>query len=93
MEGAARGSSWCEKGAGGLVMPLMPPATVDIGGDPCWQVMGQGGERAEVTGGLGMPAHLQAPALPPQLTSLLQGRLRCSSCSLVSDLLREHVSP
>ena len=47
-----------------------------------------GGERAEVTGRSGDACPPPGPG-PPTSSPLLQGRLRCSSCSLVSDLLRE----
>ena len=47
-----------------------------------------GGGRAEVTGGSGDACPPPGPG-PPTSSPLLQGRLRCSSCSLVSDLLRE----
>lgn len=66
----------------------MPPATVDVG-DTCWQAVGLWVERGQrLLGGSGDACPPPGPG-PPTSSPLLQGRLRCSSCSLVSDLLRE----
>lgn len=88
MEGAARGSSWCEKGVGGLVMPLDASSHCGRRRSMLAGRGAVGGERAEVTGRSGDACPPPGPG-PPTSSPLLQGRLQCSSCSLVSDLLRE----